>query len=172
MSRSTPTITTKEKQQEILRMRRDGMSFPKIARHFGNTQGYVYKLYRKALSEIIVEDVKEVRKFELFKLDLLEKEVIRVLQSFHPYISSGNIVRDFLEDENGNIVMDEEGKPVLVKLKDDGATLAAIEKALKIMERRSKLLGLDTPNKVALTDPSGEKAAPVTIVATPLDEKL
>ena len=33
----------------------------------------------------------------------------------------------------------------------------AIDKALKVEERRAKLLGLDAPNKVAPTDPSGER---------------
>lgn len=37
----------------------------------------------------------------------------------------------------------------------DGDT-TAIEKNLKIMERRAKLLGLDSPTKIAPTDPSGK----------------
>ena len=34
--------------------------------------------------------------------------------------------------------------------------LFAIDRALKIMDRRAKLLGLDAPSKIAPTDPSGE----------------
>lgn len=34
----------------------------------------------------------------------------------------------------------------------------AVEKIIKLMERRHKLLGLDAPNKVAATDPDGDEA--------------
>ncbi len=37
--------------------------------------------------------------------------------------------------------------------------LAVVDRVLRIQERRARLLGLDAPSKVALTDPSGEKAA-------------
>ena len=36
--------------------------------------------------------------------------------------------------------------------------LGAIDRALRIMERRAKLLGLDMPTKIAPTDPSGESS--------------
>lgn len=45
----------------------------------------------------------------------------------------------------------------------------SVEKALKVMERRSKLLGLDAPTKHAHTDPSGEeeRAYPVAFPVPP-----
>lgn len=36
-------------------------------------------------------------------------------------------------------------------------SLGAIDKALKIMERRAKLLGLDKPSKIAPTNPEGDE---------------
>jgi len=36
--------------------------------------------------------------------------------------------------------------------------LGSVEKVLKIMERRAKLIGLDKPTKVAATDPEGNEA--------------
>lgn len=36
----------------------------------------------------------------------------------------------------------------------------AVDRVLKIMERRARLLGLDKPDKIAPTDPSGTEAAP------------
>lgn len=39
----------------------------------------------------------------------------------------------------------------------EGGHLEAVDRALKIMDRRAKLLGLDAPAKVAPTDPSGEQ---------------
>ena len=167
-----PSITTKLKQKQILRMKMDGYSFPQIADHYGNTQGYIYKLYKKALKTIIVEDVQEYRKTELIKLEALEKEVMKVLRTTHVMVNSGSVIRDSLEDENGNLVMDEDNNPVIVKLQDTGPILAAVDRAVKLMERRAKLLGLDKPTKVASTTPDGKKAAPTIVVATPLDEKI
>lgn len=39
--------------------------------------------------------------------------------------------------------------------------LGAIDRVLKIMERRAAMLGLDAPKKTALTDPTGEHALPI-----------
>jgi hypothetical protein len=39
----------------------------------------------------------------------------------------------------------------------------AVDRVLKIMERRAKLLGLDAPTKVAETDPAGNPVGPRTI---------
>ena len=40
--------------------------------------------------------------------------------------------------------------------KATGGDLEAVDRALKIMERRAKFMGLDAPTKIAPTDPSGE----------------
>lgn len=40
---------------------------------------------------------------------------------------------------------------------DDAHYLEAIDRVLKIMDRRAKLLGLDAPAKIAPTDPTGGK---------------
>lgn len=39
--------------------------------------------------------------------------------------------------------------------------LGAIDRALKIMERRARLLGLDAPTKIAPTTPDGQQTAPL-----------
>lgn len=48
----------------------------------------------------------------------------------------------------------------------------AIEKALKVMERRAKLLGLDMPTKVAPTDPSGERQFGIEVAPATAQEAL
>lgn len=53
--------------------------------------------------------------------------------------------------------------------------LGAIDRVLKIMERRAKLLGLDAPVKVAQTTPEGDAQDPARYVvmvppAVPIDE--
>lgn len=154
-----PSEATKRKQVEILRMRREGMSFPQIAKHYGETQGYIHKLYRKALKDIIVEEVDEVRRIEIARLDELYQAAQAVLQQVHPLVSGGAVVRDTVDDENGQPILDENKNPITARLQDVGPKLAALDRALKVMERRAKLLGLDMPTKTAITDPTGEKEA-------------
>jgi hypothetical protein len=152
-------------QQRIFELRRSNVSFPQIAiqlgpefgRPEGFTQGWIYKLYKRALKEIVVEDVQAVRKMELARLDMLQEHVIRVLEGFSPLVNRGEIVRDFLEDEHGNLILNDQGEPIPVKLQDLSVKLNAVTVAVRLMERRAKLLGLDAPTKTALTDPTGEK---------------
>lgn len=146
-------------QNKILTCRRQGMSFPAIANEFGMSQGWIYKCYKRALKAIIVENVQEVRALELARLDELQNEVIKQLQMLTPLVNSGRVVYDIMVDENGNQMLNEEGKTIPVRLVDTGPKLAAVNAALKIMERRARLLGLDTPTKVAMTNPDGDKEA-------------
>ena len=158
---------THRRQQRIFELRRDHVSFPQIGwilaqeegREYPYTQGWVYKMYKRGLKQIIAEDVQEVRKMELARLDALQEEVLKVLHGFNPLVNRGTIVRDFLEDEKGNLILDESGEPIPVKLQDLSVKLNAVNAAVKLMERRARLLGLDAPTKVAATDPTGEKEA-------------
>jgi hypothetical protein len=45
---------------------------------------------------------------------------------------------------SGKIVRDDNGEPLI----DDGPTMQAADRILKIIERKTKLLGLDAPQKV------------------------
>lgn len=156
----TPSEATKHVQNQILELKRDGLSFIQIGRQLNYSDTYVKKLYRQALKAIIVDNVEDVRKMELMKLEALEREVIAVLRSFHPVVNSGSVVRDVVDGEDGKPMIDPTtGNPVTVRLQDQGPKLAAIDRAVRIMERRAKLLGIDMPTKVAQTDPTGEKEA-------------
>jgi len=142
-------------RNDIMALRKQGMSFPQIAEHLGMTQGYIYKVYKTALKSIIIENVADVRKLELERLDALQDEVTRVLRSFTPVLSQGKIVRDHLEDETGNLVLDEFNNPIPIKLQDNDVKMKAVAAAVKIMERRARLLGLDAPVKQEVTGANG-----------------
>ena len=159
--RSWPDESSYNTRKQVMELRRQGLSFPKIAARIGRTQGWVYKVYQKSLKSIISEDVAAVRKMELERLDELQLEVNAVLNGFSPVINQGRVVYDYLQDEFGNLVKDDNGEPIRVKLQDVGPKLQAMAVSLKIMERRAKLLGLDAPVKTALTNPDGTKEAEV-----------
>lgn len=160
-------------EAKVLAMRRDGMNPTQIARELDYSVTYIKKCLNSALKTIIIDNVEDLRKVENQKLDRLEKEVMAVLHAFHPMVSSGEIVRDTLDDENGVPLIDPEtGKFKTYKLKDAGPALAAVAKAISVMERRAKMLGLDMPTKVAQTTPDGQKEATVVVVASPQDLRL
>jgi AraC-like DNA-binding protein len=158
---ATPSENTKHVQNKILEMYRDNPSFATISQALGYSETYVRKLYRQALKSIILDNVADVRKLEVVRLDKMYTDAMEVLQRFHPIISSGAVVRDIVEDADGRPVLDENENPVTVRIQDSGPVLAAIDRLLRIQERRSRLLGLDKPTKIAATDPDGEKEASI-----------
>jgi hypothetical protein len=145
-----------ERRRHILAERVKGVSFPKIATELGLTQGYVFKQYKLALKSAITEDVSQVRKIELARLDELQEEVIKIMRSFNPMVSGGKVVYDVVEGEveprDGE---DEVTERVLKKLEDPKVKFDAVNTALRIMDRRAKLLGLDAPVKAELSGPDG-----------------
>ncbi len=158
----TPSVQTKELQAQILEMRKQGMSYTKIAEQLGYSHNYIYKLYKKSLKAIIFEPVVSYRKMELARLDDLQAKAMMIVNSFNPLVSGGMVVRDTIEDVNGQPLVDPvTGVPLLVKVSDRKVVMDAIATVLKIMSQRALLLGLNAPVKNALTNPDGSEAVPV-----------
>lgn len=165
MTSSTPsksgtaaiTERTKRLQEGLLRARRDrpDITYEEMGDMFGVSRQYAKSQFTRALKAIIQEPAEDVIKMELARLDYLQTEVIKVLQSFHVVVNQGTVVRDVVEDENGQVIVDiNTGQPKTRRIEDTGPKLAAVDKALKIMERRAKFLGLDkvgNPDKEGLT---------------------
>ena len=175
------------KRSFALQLRRDGYSYEVIGRMLktqfatkhprtgeGFTAVYASKLVHQAIKDIYREDAKALVTLELERLDAMQLEAIEVLRTEHVLVSGGEIVSTFVRDEHGNVLFDQTtGKPATAPIRDDGPRLAAIDRLLKIQERRSRLLGLDKPTKVANTNPDGDKpAVPYVIVATKEDQAL
>lgn len=143
---AVPLEKTRHLQATILRMKRDDptLTWPEIGEKLGYSYVWVRKAYMKALNAIIQEPAEDILKMELARLDALQTEVIKVLQSTHLVVSKGMVVRDFLDDEDGRPIIDAlTGNPLTRRLEDPSPKLAAVDRALKIMERRAKYLGLD-----------------------------
>jgi len=125
------TIDTAERDAECAHLRARDYTYQQIADATGFTSrtGARFAVER-ALARTITEPGEELRRIELMKLDALARAAWRVLEARHYLVSQGRLIR--LED----------GAP---PLEDDGPVLQAIDRLLKISERRSKLLGLDSP---------------------------
>lgn len=119
-----------ERDAQLLEMRKRGMSYRAIAAAAGLDVKNVHDAVKACMAAITEEPAQEVRQLELERLDDMWMAVIKVLEAKHFTVSQGRLV--YLGDE---------------PLEDDTPVLAAVDRLLRIQERRSKLLGLDQPVK-------------------------
>lgn len=124
---------------EACRMRRDGNTYEQIAERLGYAgRGEAYNGVQRALLAIVREPAEDLRNFELDRLDYMYYKVLEVLHRRHYTVQHGKVVS--LADENGN----------LTPLEDDAPVLNAVDRLLRIQERRARLLGLDAPKQIEI----------------------
>jgi hypothetical protein len=139
---------------EAANLRGQGHSFERIASELGYaSRGKAYEGVQRALAEIPREGVEELRQMELERLDRLYLAALEVLGRKHLTVSHGKVITRFAgveRDGDGIERLDADGQtiPIYEDVLDDGPILQAIDRALKIQERRAKLLGLDAPAKL------------------------
>ena len=158
---SRMSIDSAQRRADIMSMRLDGKSFVDIAAHFNVSVTYIHKVYRKTMREVYIEDAEEMRKVHNARLEQTYREALELRAVFSPLVSAGRVVRDVVFDTEGNILLQDNGEPLIRAIRDIAPYVKSIELRLKIMERQAKLNGLDKPTKVALTDSDGENAAAV-----------
>ena len=129
--RYTPTLAGAQTRADALTLRSRGMTYQQIADHLGISKGSAHEAVQKGLAEIVAEPAAAVRELELVRLDTLYQAATGVLEREHVTVSNGRVVT-------------LEGEP----LPDDGPVLQAVDRLLRISERRAKLLGLDAPSRV------------------------
>lgn len=140
------------RRTQAVEMRTKGETWESIANTLGYaSRGAAATDVKRALEERLAEQrlaADELREIELEKLDVLERAVVAVLEREHVVVSGGRVVYTGLDGGDVDLV-DADGGPVRVApLKDDGPTLAAVDRYLRIQERRARLLGLDSPVRV------------------------
>lgn len=134
-TRGTPltrTIETAERDAEIARYCVHH-TITAAAAHFGLNKSTISRARNRAIAEAVRPAGEEALGAELVKLDLYEAAVLEVLRANHVYVSDGRIIRD----------NDPDATPLL----DYRPVLMAVDRGLRISERRARLLGLDAPTK-------------------------
>lgn len=127
-------VDTAARDAEACRLRAQNLTYQQIADQLGfASKGAAYDAVQRTLRETVQEPAEELRQLELMQLDELARAARNVLEGTHYVVSHGKVVR-----HDGG-----EGEPLV----DDAPVLQAIDRLLKIQERRSKLLGLDIPVK-------------------------
>ena len=121
MGKRTPTPQRAEQVRQALELRAHGSTYRQIADEMGwASTASAHEAVREALHEVIREPAEEVLLLELQRLDVLLAEAMALV---HP--------------------------PAVAPVSPQ-TTLPAIDRVLRIMERRAALLGLDRPHRVAL----------------------
>lgn len=148
------SLTTAQRDAEAARLRTQGWTYQRIADHLGLKQrADAYNAVKRVLDATVREAGEDIRALELERLDRLEAAANEVLEREHVTVSNGRVV-----------VLHEAPLP------DDGPVLAAIDRLLKIQERRARLLGLDAPTKQNITI-SPERAAALEQLVEELGEQ-
>lgn len=132
-ARFTRSPDTARRDAEACELRAKGWNYRRIAAHFNIDVHTAHDAVQNGLRDIVQEPAAEVRRLELERLDELYTRALDILDTHHVTVSNGQIVR-------------LDGKP----LPDDGPALQAIDRLLKIQERRARLLGLDAPSRVSV----------------------
>lgn len=125
---------TAQRDAEAARMRARSMTYQQIADALSMSKSAAHEAVQRALADTLEEPAAAVRQMELEKLDALERAVLAVLERKHVTVSHGRVV--MVDDE---------------PLEDDGPVLAAVDRLVKIAERRARLLGLDAEKRVNLS---------------------
>jgi hypothetical protein len=144
-----PSIETAERDAEACRLRVRAMSFPEIAKTLGYADAsHAAQAVARTLRATVEEPAAEVRKTELARLDDMYTAALAVLERMHVTVSQGRVVQHRVA---GTGTWDPESRTWVgaewVDLADDAPVLSAIDRLLKIQERRARLLGLDAPVK-------------------------
>lgn len=128
-----------EEQRTCYEMRLRGMSIRQIAAATGLSVGTTWNRIDCEIKETLDPLRAKVRELEIERLDRMQQTVLAVLERTHVMVSNGRVI--YVEDARGH------REPAL----DSAPVLAAIDRLLKIQERRARLLGLDAAVKVDAT---------------------
>lgn len=128
-----------EKRAEAYRLRLRGMPLRDVGRALGVSHETVRQWTQVEADSLVLPLADEFRKQQLDRLDIALAKAMAVLDGTHLTVSHGRVV--MLEDaETG----------ARTPIVDQGPVLAAIDRIVRLEERRSKLMGLDAPARTEI----------------------
>lgn len=130
------SVATRDRDARAVELRRRNLHYRQIADQLGlKSTSAAYDAVRRGLADQHQENADEVRRMELDRLDDIARGFWRVFGTRHYVVSAGK----------GEVVMDPTDPQHTKPLVDDGPVIQAGLALIKIMERRSRYLGLDAP---------------------------
>jgi hypothetical protein len=153
----TQSLEGAERDAEAVRLRTRGMSYTKISEQLGyGGHQNAARAVKKTLADVTREAAEEHVTIQLQRLDMMYEAELKVLEAHHYTVSQGRLIH-----------LHEDAPP----LEDDSPVLSAVDRLLKIEERRSRLLGLDAPTKTTVTHATSDVDAAVAELAAALDAR-
>ena len=151
-SRTTKRERDRDKAFKAARLRAMRLSYQQIADELGYAdESGAYRAAQRGFELSVREPHQDMVLLDLAELDEMAQEAWKVLRATHYTVDRGEVVR-------------LDGKP----LTDDAPVLAAIGRLLDIQARRSKLLGLDAPKRVEISEGMSDLDAAVKQLAEEL----
>lgn len=121
---------------DAFRMKAKGATYDEIAVALGYyDKSHAHASIKRHIATIVPPAAAEYRQVMDAQLDELMRRAVAVMDSKHFAISHGQIIYE------PGTEFGEDGKPLI----DDGPVLSAIDRVLKIQQRRAALWGLDAP---------------------------
>jgi len=128
------SIETAQRDAEAARLKSRNMTYQQVGDALGVSKQAAHKMVERAMRDTLEEPSDLLRQLELMKLDAAESAAVAIMERLHYAHSNGRLV--YMGDN---------------PIRDDGPALVAINTIIRCMERRAKLLGLDSPTKLAVT---------------------
>jgi hypothetical protein len=128
------TPDTAERDAEACRLRVQGLTFDAIAKQLGyEHRSSAQRAVERCLAATVAEPAAHLRAVSLQRLDAALAIVWKIMEGRHVAVSHGRVVLD-----------PATGEPLV----DHGPNLQAIDRVVRLEERRARLLGLDAPVRV------------------------
>ncbi len=118
----------------------NGLSNQQIAEKYGVSVDTVANRLGSFFPKKAAISLEAHRLRESDKLDMLEEQALRLMNTDHLVVDKGSVIVD-----------PRTGRPMI----DSEPTFKAIDRLLKIQERRAKLFGIDSPVKAEITHNTG-----------------
>ena len=135
-----------QRRAEIMRLRLDGLTLEEIGTHMGMGRENVHHSITRALESMTKKPAEDLLAMELSRCEELLAQAMETVRAFHPLIANGKVVYAPVLDDNGQPMRDPAtGEVLTTVLEDKAPKLAAIATCVRVLERRSKYLGLDAP---------------------------
>lgn len=139
-------IELAQMRAEILRLRLDGLTLEEIGTHMGMGRENVHHSITRALEALTKKPAEDLLAMELARVEELLAQAMETVRAFHPLIANGKVVYAPVLDDDGQPMREPATGEVLTTVMEDKAPkLAAIATCVRLLERRSKYLGLDAP---------------------------
>ena len=150
-----------ERDRKAVQLRSRGQAYQQISDELGyGHSSNARRAVKKILDGIVVEGRDEAIKIELDGLDMMTRAVFEVLEAKHYVVSDGRIVH-----------LGDKDDPDRRELLDDAPVLQAVDRLLKIADRRAKLLGLDAPKRIEVGDGTPDLDAAVRELEAELTQR-